>query len=79
MSAGLIFRWFRTGSIGNIQVTDGSSPSGNNLAFAFNSCSPRLQTLLRQVDIPPSGQIPVQFAIVFFNNRFVATNVDGPV
>lgn len=79
MSAGLIFRWIRTGTIGNIRVTDGSNPSGDVLAFAFSSCTPRLQTFLRQADVPPLAEIPVQFAIVFFNNRFVATNVDGPV
>lgn len=78
MSAGVIFRWVRTGTIGNIRVTDGSSPSGDVLAFAFSSCSTRLKLSLRQVDVPPSAEIPVRFTIVFFNNRFVATNVDFP-
>jgi hypothetical protein len=78
MSVGVISQWNRAGVVGSVRVTDGSSPVGDILAFAFDNCTPRLKTLLRQTDVPPST-VNVQFAIVPFNDDFVATGVDGPI
>jgi hypothetical protein len=77
MSVGVISQWDRGGEVGSVRVTDGSSPVGDILGFAFASCTQRMQTVLRQTDVPPST-VRVSFSIVPFKDGFVATGVDGP-
>ena len=79
---GYISSWQVGDEAGLIHVCDGDDLVGDDVAFAFSSCSPGLQQTLNKKDTseeedcpPPSGSLGVRFDFDIQNGMEVAVNV----
>jgi hypothetical protein len=79
---GYISSWTRGDEAGLIHVCGGNDLVGDDVAFAFVSCSASLKAILLTKDIseeedcpPPAGSLRVRFDLDIQNGMEVAINV----
>jgi hypothetical protein len=80
--SGYICSWHVGNEAGLIHVCAGDNLVGDDVAFAFTSCSSGLQATLKQQDIeqpeecpPPAGALRVRFDFDIQNGGDMAINV----